>query len=100
MEDAIQHVVFILFFFIILLFVSLSAFQGWVFKLNPHPLIIMTILAGYVLGAMRLKYVKKRDVVDVLIRMSLLPELIIATILMWIRVYSYFLVFIRVPKKW
>lgn len=101
-EDVIHHILFILLFLVVTAIVGLSIanYSRWTPYPYWHPIPIILAVLGYVDGLWRLRWVKDRDWVDILIRITLLPELLYYTFLSYLRLYCYGLVLVRAKRKW
>jgi len=100
-EDIIHHFLFVLLFLAIIGFTSILVFQGgWAFRFNPHPIPIAVMIVGYFSGIYKLKYVEMRDFWDIIIRATIIPELLLAIIFMGVRIYVYYLALFGRPQEW
>lgn len=100
-EDFLQHLLFVVLLLSVLIVVSLRTFYGggvlrFRFQLLPVTLVAVT----YLVSLYNLKFVEGLGVVDVLLRVVVIPELLLALVLSCIQLYAYFLAVFRRPQRW
>ncbi len=100
--DAFNHVHFLLLLGIIgmIIGVGVQATGHWAPRPWWHPIPIVVFLISWVGGLVQLRWVRGLDWVDVLIRCTLIPELLYYTLLSLVRVYAYLLELVSARKKW
>jgi cellulose synthase/poly-beta-1,6-N-acetylglucosamine synthase-like glycosyltransferase len=100
--DFFNHLLFILLFLVVFLIVVLGIFNFGKWRFQPlwHPISVSLLVLGFIDGIFRLKWVKGRDWIDVLIRISILPEIIYYTAQSMVRIYCYFLTIIGAERSW
>ncbi|MFN4219088.1 MAG: glycosyltransferase [Candidatus Bipolaricaulia bacterium] len=100
--DAFNHIHFIMLLAIIGLIVGfwLHAAGKWSPRFWWHPIPLALFALGWIEGLWQLRWVKGLDWGDVMIRVSLIPELVYYSFLSLLRVYAYFLEFISAGKRW
>jgi len=100
-EDTFQHLFFLVFLFGVMGFViSSSLTGGWHLRFYPRPLPIAVAVFGYAVSLYKLRYLENPDLVDILIRAVILPELLMSLIMTGLQLYAYGLVVLGRPKNW
>ena len=91
-EDAFNHLLFITLFLVVVVDVVLQSVQrGWHLSFSSNPLPISLAILGYFFSVYNLHYVKNIDAIDIIIRLLIIPELIMAILLSGLQIYSYML---------
>ncbi len=101
-EDAFHHFLFICLLLAISGFIILSfIYHGeWRFGFNPHPIPILVAIIGYLISLYKLRYLKDARFSEIILRIIILPELLIAIALMGVRTYAYFLALFKCSQEW
>jgi len=99
-EDAFNHIMFIVLLAIVISIVALGFRTGWHISLNLKPLPVSLAVVGYLFSIYNLRYVRDLDVIDIIIRISIMPELMVAALYSWLQVLVYFMTLFKVKQKW
>jgi len=99
-EDTLNHFLFVLLLLGVVLFVVLTARSGWHIKPHWHPIPLILVAVGYLISLYKLRYIEDRNFIDVLLRVIVIPELIMAMVFSIVQVYAYYLAIGRRPQEW
>ncbi len=100
--DAFNHIHFLLLLGVIGMIVGfgVQAAGQWAPRPWWHPIPIVVFFLGWVGGLVQLRWVRGLDWVDVLIRCTLIPEVLYYTLLSFVRVYAYGLELVSARRRW
>ncbi|NMB40167.1 MAG: glycosyltransferase family 2 protein [Parcubacteria group bacterium] len=99
--DILNHFLFVFLtviqtYLLILIFIMLSKNIPW--RINPW--LIGVISLGYLDGLYRLKYVKNLKGGDLIVRISLIPEILYGWFQAVVMLYAYYLSFAKINQNW
>ena len=101
LEDFFNHVLFILMTIVIFTIVILqSTQQGWHIQLSNNILPMTLAIFGYLYSIYNLKYVKNLDLIDIIIRLLIIPELVISIIYSCLQFYAYYMTIFKIKQNW
>jgi len=99
--DFLSHALFVALLLGVILIIGIGLAQGgWRLAFNLNPIPILLAIFGYVIGLYKLRYLGHADITDVLIRVIVIPELIMAIIMSGIQLYAYFLALTHRKQSW
>ncbi len=99
-EDFLDHLFFII-LFLLMLVVIISSLMSWViWHYRPHPIALALGFITYFIHIYGLKFIKKLEWKDFLLRLAIFPELIVSMILSGVQIWAYMLVFTGRKKRW
>ncbi len=99
--DFLSHALFVTLLLGVILTIGVGLIQGgWKLAFNLSPLPIALAIMGYAISLYKLKFLGKIDLEDVLIRVIIIPELIMAVLMSGVQLYAYFLALTRRKQNW
>lgn len=100
-EDTLNHLLFIVLLIIVLAIIVLQSIHfGWYFSLNIAPLPITLAIMGYLFSLYNLRYVRKLDVIDVIIRALVFPELMLSIFYSGLQLWAYISTISKRKQSW
>lgn len=100
--DIFNHVLFILFFLGLSVYIgAITSVHGWKFMhFQAHPLPITLAVIGYLFGLYKLKFLDKIELADLLLRVTVVLELVMAMLMSGLQLVSYALAITKSKQKW
>ncbi len=100
LDDFVDHIFFII-LFLLMLVVIISSLMSWViWHYRPHPVALALGFITYFIHIYSLKFIKKLEWKDFLLRLVIFPELILSMILSGIQLWAYMLAFTGRKRRW
>lgn len=100
-NDILNHTLFLILFLGVVSYIGFNiGAGGWRWRPCLEVLPLILALTGYTWSLCRLRYLDKLEPADVIVRVSLLPELFIAVLLSFCQLRAYYLALFGRPQIW
>ncbi|MGQ9779780.1 MAG: glycosyltransferase [Bacillota bacterium] len=100
--DLCQHLLFLLLFAGVVTHLALHLILGgrWRLRFFLHPLPLVLAGLGQVWSLYKLRFLERIEAGDLVLRLAVLPELLVAVALSFLQVRAYFLSLFARPQEW
>ena len=98
--DFLNHIMYMALLAGVVIVIILTSKDGWKFTFSFHPIAITLATIGYLTSIYRLKFVKNIELTDVLIRLSIVPELLMSITYSVLQIGAYIACLAKTRKTW
>ena len=100
-RDVLGHMLFVALLLGVIFAVGIGITQGgWKMGFSISPLPILLAGVGYAISLYKIRYLERIEVADVLIRIAIIPELVMAILMSFVQLWAYFLAFTHKKQNW
>lgn len=99
--EVVNHLLFLLLFLGVLSYAAVSLLSGgWGWRLSTHPLPWLLAALNLSCSVYKLRFLDRADLVDLLMKLLILPELAMASALSVLQLAAYYLSWFKRPQRW